>query len=207
MYYRPETDQDHGLPHNPYNAIIAPRPIGWVSTVDENGVANLAPFSFFNAAAYHPPILTVSFTGEKLGDRQGERKDTLANIRATGEFAVNIVSTALIEQMNITAGHLPPDGEEFELAGLTAAPCNEITPPRVGESPASLECRLLQLVELPNNAPGCNVTVFGQVVGVHIDDAILKNGMIDPSIYKPLARMGYVNYATIDSVFNLKRPS
>ncbi|MGB0506261.1 MAG: flavin reductase family protein [Pikeienuella sp.] len=206
MFYKPETDQDHGLPHNPFNAIIAPRPIGWVSTADAHGVPNLAPFSFFNGAAYSPPIIMLAFTGQKLGPQEGDRKDTLANIRETGEFAVNIVPTALMDQMNITAGHYSRLGDEFEEAGLTALPCNEIAVPRVGESPATLECKLLQVVDLPNNAPGCNVTVFGQVVGVHIDDAILTDGLIDPSIYKPLARMGYLNYATIDSVFELKRP-
>jgi flavin reductase (DIM6/NTAB) family NADH-FMN oxidoreductase RutF len=206
MFYKPETDQDHGLPHNPFNAIVTPRPIGWVSTADAHGVPNLAPFSFFNGAAYNPPIVTVAFTGQKLGKQEGDRKDTLANIRATGEFAVNIVPTALMDQMNITAGHLSRLGDEFEEAGLTALPCNEIAAPRVGESPATLECKLLQAVELPNTGPGCNVTVFGQVVGVHIDDNILKNGLIDPSVYKPLARMGYLDYATIDSVFELKRP-
>jgi flavin reductase (DIM6/NTAB) family NADH-FMN oxidoreductase RutF len=205
MYYRPGQD-DHGLPHNPFNALITPRPIAWVSTVDENGDANLAPFSFFNGAAYEPPIVTVAFTGAKLGALLGERKDSLANIRATGEFAVNLVPTSLKDAMNATAGHYAAGESEFAAAGVTPLPCSEIAPPRVAESPATLECRLLQVVDLPNNGAGTNATVFGQVVGVHINDDILKDGLIDPTIFQPLARMGYLDYTSVTEVFTLKRP-
>lgn len=205
MFYRPGSE-DHGLPRNPFNALITPRPIAWVSSLSADGVANLAPFSFFNGAAYEPPIVTVAFTGAKLGAHEGERKDTLANIRETGEFAVNLVPTELKDAMNVTAGHLAAGESEFDAAGVTRAPCNEIAPPRVKEAPAALECRLVEVVKLPNNGPGENATVFGQVVGVHIDERILTDGFVDPTIYKPLARMGYLDYATVESVFTMKRP-
>ncbi|MGB0410068.1 MAG: flavin reductase family protein [Pikeienuella sp.] len=205
MFYRPGQD-DHGLPRNPFNALITPRPIAWVSTVDENGAANLAPFSFFSGAAYEPPIISVAFTGAKLGAHQGERKDSLANIRATGEFAVNLVPTALKDAMNVTAGHLAAGESEFEAAGVTPLACSEIKAQRVAESPATLECRMLQIVELPCEGVGTNATVFGQVVGVHISDDILKDGFIDPTIFQPLARMGYLDYTSVKDVFTLKRP-
>ncbi|MEM7547174.1 MAG: flavin reductase family protein [Pseudomonadota bacterium] len=205
MFYRPGQD-DHGLPRNPFNALITPRPIAWVSTADVDGIANLAPFSFFNGAAYEPPIVTVAFTGAKLGARQGERKDTLANIRATREFAINIVPTALKDAMNASAGHYGIGESEFDAAGVTPATCQTIACPRVAESPATLECKLVDLVELPNNGIGENTTVFGQVTGIHIDEAILKDGFVDPTVFQPLARMGYLDYATITDVFTLKRP-
>lgn len=205
MFYRPGRDE-HGLPHNPFNALITPRPIGWVSTKDAAGVSNLAPFSFFQGAAYLPPAISVAFTGAKLGAEQGARKDTLANIRATEVFAVNIVPAALTDAMNLSAAHLPEGESEFAAAGLTEASCEEIDCPRVVESPAAFECRLIQVVSLPNEGPGENATVFGQVVGIHIDESILTNGMVDPTVYQPLARMGYLDYTVVKEVFTLKRP-
>lgn len=205
MFYRPGRD-DHGLPRNPFNALITPRPIAWVASLDADGAANLAPFSFFNGAAYEPPIVTVAFTGWKLGDEEGERKDSLANIAATEEFSISIVPASLKDAMNATAAHLPAGVSEFDAAGVTPAPCEIIAPPRVAESPAALECRLIRIVDLPNDGPGRNATVFGQVVGVHIDDAILKDGFIDPTAFHPLARMGYLDYAQITEIFTLKRP-
>ena len=205
MYYRPGKE-DHGLPRNPFNALITPRPIAWVSTVDEAGRPNLAPFSFFAGAGYEPPIVSVAFTGAKLGDHTGERKDSLSNIRATGEFTVSLVTEALTHAMNATAAHLAAGESEWEAAGVTAAPCNEVAPPRVAESPASLECRVVHIAELPCDAVGENTTVFGQVVGVHIDDACLRDGFLDPTLYKPLARMGYLDYTVVRDVFTLKRP-
>lgn len=204
MYYRPS--DGHGLPRNPFNALITPRPIGWVSTIDAEGRPNLAPFSFFQGAAYEPPIVSVAFTGTKIGAHMGERKDTLANIRKTGEFAVNLVSAALTDAMNATAANLGAGESEFGPAGVTAAPCEEIACPRVAESPATLECRVVRIVELPNEGPGLNHTVFGQVVGVHIADEIMKDGFVDPTIFQPLARMGYLDYTVVRDVFTLKRP-
>ncbi len=205
MFYRPGLD-DHGLPRNPFNALITPRPIGWVASVDENGVPNLAPFSFFNGAGYEPPMVSVAFTGAKLGNLAGERKDTLANIKATKEFTVNLVSTALKDAMNATAAHMPAGQSEFAAAGVTEVASQVIAPPRVAESPATFECKLVEVVVLPNDGAGTNTTVFGQVVGIHISDDIIKDGFVDPTIYQPLARMGYLDYTTVTDVFTLKRP-
>ena len=205
MFYRPGVDA-HDLPRNPFNALITPRPIGWVSTIDGQGRANLAPFSFFQGAGYQPPMISLAFTGAKLGAYDGERKDTLANIRETGEFAVNIVPSALTHEMNASAANLGEGESEFEAAGVTATSCREIACPRVAESPATLECKLVQVVDLPNEGPGENATVFGKVVGIHIDDAIMRDGFIDPTLYKPLARMGYLDYTIVSEIFTLKRP-
>ncbi|MFN3262869.1 MAG: flavin reductase family protein [Pikeienuella sp.] len=205
MFYRPGQDE-HGLPRNPFNALITPRPIAWVSTRAADGTTNLAPFSFFNGAAYEPPIVSIAFTGAKLGAHKGERKDTLANIRETKDFAVNIVPSALKDAMNASAGHFGIGESEFAAAGVTEAPCETITAPRVAESPACFECRLVRLVELPNEGPGENVTVFGRVLGVHISESILTDGFVDPTKFHPLARMGYLDYATITEVFAMSRP-
>ncbi|MEL7462908.1 MAG: flavin reductase family protein [Pseudomonadota bacterium] len=205
MFYRPGRD-DHGLPRNPFNALITPRPIAWIVARDAAGVDNLAPFSFFNGAAYEPPIVSTAFTGAKLGDLKGERKDTLANIEATGVYSVNIVPTALKDAMNASAAHLAAGESEFAAAGVTNLPCAEIACGRVAESPAVMECELVQVVDLPNEGPGRNATIFGKVVGVHISDEILKDGFVDPTAYAPLARMGYLDYASITDIFTLKRP-
>lgn len=205
MFYRPGQD-DHGLPRNPFNALITPRPIAWVVSRDANGADNLAPFSFFNGAAYEPPIVSVAFTGIKLGAHKGEIKDTLTNIEETKVFSVNIVPTSLTDAMNASAAHLAAGESEFENAGVTPAACSEINCARVAESPATMECRLIELVNLPNDGPGRNVVVFGQVVGVHIADDILKDGFVDPTSFQPLARMGYLDYASITEIFTLHRP-
>lgn len=205
MFYRPGAE-DHGLPRNPFNALIAPRPIAWVSTRAADGSVNLAPFSFFQGAGYEPPMISIAFTGAKLGRHKGERKDTLANIRETKDFAVNLVPFALKEAMNATSAHLGAGESEFAAAGVTEAPCETISAPRVAESPACLECRLIRLVELPNEGPGENVTVFGQVLGVHISETILTDGFVDARKYHPLARMGYLDYAVVTEVFAMNRP-
>lgn len=200
MFYRPGIDE-HGLPHNPFKAVVAPRPIGWISTVDDNGRPNLAPYSFFNAIADSPPMVMYSSTGRKIGLDEG--KDSLANIRATGEFVANIVSFALKDRMNTSSGSYPAGEDEFARAGLTPLPCEVVRPPRVGEAPASLECRVWQIIELPGRA---NIMVIGEVVGVHINDAMIVEGKLDVTRYQPLARLGYRDYAAVTEVFSLKRP-
>lgn len=200
MFYRPGID-DHGLPHNPFKAIISPRPIGWISTLDSDGRANLAPYSFFNALSDNPPMVMFSNTGAK--DDQEYAKDSVANIRATGEFVVNIVSYDLKDKMNLTSAGLPADADEFEHAGLTKGDCNEITAPRVAASPASLECKLFKIVDLPGDH---NHMVIGRVVGIHIDDSAIVNGIFDVTTFNPLARLGYRDYTTVRDLFPLKRP-
>lgn len=201
MFYRPGLDP-HGLPHDPFKALVAPRPIGWISSVDAAGVVNLAPYSFFNAIADRPPMVIYSNTG--LKDGGGERKDTLANIRATGAFVANIVPLALAEAMNTTSAPFPPDTDEFAAAGLTPAPCRLVAPPRVAEAPAALECRLWQIVDLPGKA---NHLVIGEVVGIHIDEAVLVDGLVDVTLYQPVARLGYREYSAVSEVFRMTRPS
>lgn len=200
MFYRPGID-DHALPHSPFKAIVSPRPIGWISTVDAEGVANLAPYSFFNAVADNPPMVMFSSTGTKPD--QAQNKDSVANIRASGEFVVNVVSFALKEQMNASSAPLPAGGDEFEHAGLTKAPCRQIAPPRVAQSPAALECELFRIIDLPGEN---NTMVIGEVVGIHLSDSVLVNGIFDVTRYKPLARLGYRDYAVINDVFPLERP-
>ena len=201
MFYRPGIE-DHGLAHNPFKALVAPRPIGWIATLDAEGRANLAPYSFFNAIADTPPMVLYSNTGEKEGG--AGRKDTLANIRATGEFVANIVPFALRDAMNATSGPYPPDTDEFALAGLTPAPSRQVAPPRVAEAPAALECRLWRILDLPGKA---NHLVIAEVVGVHIDDAVIADGKVDVTRYQPVARLGYRDYAAVREVFQMTRPS
>jgi len=200
MFYRPNID-NHGLPHNPFKAIVSPRPIGWISTVDAEGRANLAPYSFFNAVTDNPPMVMFASTGTKPD--QDYAKDSVANIRATGEFVVNIVSTDLKDVMNKSSGALAAGADEFDHAGIPKADCNMVKAPRVAASPAALECKLFKIIDLPGVN---NVMVLGEVVGVHLDDTVIANGIFDVTRYSPLARLGYKDYTSVTDVFALNRP-
>lgn len=200
MFYRPGLDP-HGLAHDPFKALIAPRPIGWISTLDAAGRPNLAPYSFFNALADRPPLVMYASNGRKVG--LDEPKDTLANLRATAEFVVNVVPHALAQAMNLSSGHYPSGEDEFARAGLTPAPCRVVAPPRVAEAPAALECRVWKVIGLPGEG---NAMAIGEVVGVHIDEAVLEDGKVDVTRYRPLARLGYRDYAAVAEVFALARP-
>ena len=204
MFYCPA--DGHGLPHDPFKAIVTPRPIGWISTVDAEGRANLAPYSFFNGCGDAPPLVMFSQSGRK--SRPEPVKDSIANIRATGEFACNIVSQALKDAMNLSSGTYQPEVDEFELAGLTKAPGKSISAPHVGEAPAVLECRLVKIIDdLPSwHEHAFNIMVIGEVVGVHIDEAIIKDGRVDVLAYNPVARMGYMDYTTVTDVWEMHRP-
>jgi len=199
MFYRPENG--HGLPHNPFNAIVTPRPIGWVSTRDAEGRDNLAPYSFFNAVAYVPPQVMFASTSAKP-DRDGT-KDSVANIRETGVFCVNVVSEALTGAMNRTSGPWGREVDEFADAGIGKIGCETIPCARVAASPAALECKLTQIVQLPGEA---NFVVFGEVTGVHISDDCLVDGRFDVTRYNPLSRLGYMDYAVVRETFSLQRP-
>ena len=202
MFYR--TDQPHGMKHNPFKSLVVPRPIGWVSSLDAQGRGNLAPFSFFNAVAAAPPIVVLGCNG---WHGQGGDKDTLQNIKATGEFVVNIATWDLRDAMNKTSASAPHGEDEMALAGLEAAPSKLVKPPRVAASPVNLECVLLQTVALPADNPDePNNTIFGRVVGIHISEAIITGGMIDMGKFKPIARLGYHDYAVVDHVFTMRRP-
>ena len=199
MFYEPQ--YGHPLDRDPFNAIVVPRPIGWVSTCDPLGVANIAPYSFFNAVAYKPPQVMFASTGDKPDQVQG--KDSLANIRGTGVFCINIVEHAMRQQMNATSAPCPADTDEFALAGLESAPCHSIACRRVAAAPAALECRVGQIVELPGSG---NFVVFGEVVGIHLRDDCIANGRFEVLAFSPLARLGYEDYTSVTDSFCLTRP-
>ncbi|MBV9509958.1 MAG: flavin reductase family protein [Caulobacteraceae bacterium] len=197
-FYEPA--KGHGLKHDPMKAIISPRPIGWISTISLEGVVNLAPFSFFNAFNSRPPIL--GFSSEQLSD-------SLRNATETGEFVFNLATAELAQRMNTTSARVPPEVDEMQLAGLPAAPSRLVKPPRVAESPASMECRVLQVLHLQDldGQPTPAHLVLGQVVGVHIDKAFLKDGQFDTAGAQPLARCGYLSdYAVVRELFDMPRP-
>ena len=202
MFYRPV--DGHGLPRDPFNQIVAPRPIGWISSLDANGEVNLAPFSFFNAVAYVPPQVMFAATGPH---ELGGPKDSLRNVRETGEFVANLTSWELREAVNLTSTPAPHGVDEFEAAGLTKAPPKVVKPPRVAESPTNLECTLVEIVELRTpDANDPNTVVFGEVVGVHIADEVLVDGLIDARKLDAIARLGYDQYTRVVEVFSMARP-
>lgn len=203
MFFR--TSEPHGLKHHPFLAIVAPRPIGWVSSIDVQGRANLAPYSFFNGVAFSPPQVMFAVTGTH--PQGGGMKDTLANVRATKEFVCNYVTFDLREAMNQTAASAPHGVDEFALAGLTPEPAQIVKVPRVKESPVHLECRLVQIVELPANNPQMpNTVVIGEVLGIHVADAVIADGLIRYDKLDPIARMGYMDYARAGQYFAMDRP-
>lgn len=181
-----------------------PRPIGWVTTQDAAGRVNLAPFSFFNAIAGDPPMVCYAPSGLKA---DGSVKDSLANARATGAFVCNLATWELREAMNLTSASLPGGASEAEHAGLTLLPSTLVRPPRVAASPIHLECEVWQILDLPDDSRGePNNLVIGTVVGVHIDDSVLNEGRVDVTRFKPIARLGYMDYAVVEQVFSMQRP-
>ncbi len=192
---------NHGLPHDPFKALLAPRPIGWISTRDAEGRSNLAPYSFFGAVASNPNIVMVSSYGWK---------HTIANIGATGEFVCNMATWDLREAMNLSSAPLPQGRSEFAFAGLTEAPCVKVQAPRVAESPAAMECRLISLQPVLDvqGRETNHYMALGQVVGIHIADTALKDGLFDTAAVRPLARLGYMDYAVAgeESLFEMLRP-
>jgi flavin reductase (DIM6/NTAB) family NADH-FMN oxidoreductase RutF len=198
--------RDHGLAQDPLKSLIVPRPIGWISTVDGQGRVNLAPYSFYNAVSEFPPMVYFSITG-RYGDTP--TKHSRMNAEETGEFVVNMVSGALAEKMNITTAMVAYGVDEMKLAGLTPAPCRYVKAPRVAESPIALECKYWKTLEIPPEAgheSQKGSVVFGQVIGVHIDDAILKDGRVDVMAFRPVARLGYSEYTTTGNVWKMRRP-
>ena len=191
-------DNTHGLQIDPFKAIVAPRPIGWISSSSKAGIPNLAPYSFFNAMSETPHYIVFGSSGHK---------DSLSNIEATGEFAVNLATYELREAVNLSSARVAADVDEFKLAGVTATPCRMIKAPRVAESPCALECRLFQIVPLTDDhGDASNWAIFGRVVGIHIDDRFIKDGRLDSAAMRPIARLGYSDYSTVESVWRMKRP-
>ena len=199
MFY--EVSQGHGLPHDPFKALIAPRPIGWITAMSARGEVNLSPYSFFNAISDRPHMVAFSSDG---------RKDAVTFVEETGEFVCNLATFDLREKMNATSAPLPRGTSELDHAGLTAAPSRLVKPPRVAESPAALECKWLQTVPLTplDGADPRYYLVIGQVVGIHIEDCFIVDGFLDTAAMRPIARAGYRDYfvSTPETRFSITRP-
>ena len=199
VFYAPDARPRDLLPHDPLKAIVAPRPIGWVSTISAAGAVNLAPYSFFNQIHTRPAILALASEG---------RKDTIRNLEEVGEFVWNLVSYDLREAMNASSATVAPGIDEFELAGLAKAPSRLVRPPRVAAAKAALECRLVEIVQV-KTASGRALDgwlAIGEVVGVHIDDAVIRDGRVDGAALRAIARCGYDEYALVGELFAMKRP-
>jgi flavin reductase (DIM6/NTAB) family NADH-FMN oxidoreductase RutF len=197
VFYEPS--KGHGLPHDPFKAIVAPRPIGWISTRGADGSVNLAPYSFFNALSSRPPL--VWFSSEGL-------KDSFTFARETGEFVANLVGGHISREMNATSVDAPRGVGEFDYAGLTQAPSRLVAPPRVAEAHAALECKVTELLE-PKGIDGRPVGVhvcIGEVIGVHIDEAVLTNGLFDNVKAGNVSRLGYMDFSTVTETFAMHRP-
>lgn len=199
MFYDTQSNA-HGMAHDPFKAIVAPRPIGWIGTKGRDGTRNLSPYSFFNAVGDRPKMVMFSSSG---------RKDSLRNVEQTGVFTASFVGRALLHQMSASSAAVPYEVDEFALAGLTAAPGRIVDAPYVGEAVAALECRVTKVVTLPDmeGKETDSHVVFGQVVGIHIADSMIRNGRFDLAAADPIMRLGYMDYAGMGPVFELRRPN
>lgn len=202
MFYEPRNN-DHGLPYNPLKACVVPRPIGWISTVDAEGAVNLAPFSFFNMLSYNPPY--VLFSSGMHPD--SAHKDTVLNIEQTGEFVYNMATWEQREAMNRSALIVERGVDELAAAGLEPLPSTLVRPPRVKGAPVHFECRHYRTLELPGNTPlAAHRLVFGEVVGVHVDDdALTAEGLLDVARIRPIGRLGYKDYVSVDKLFSMDK--
>ncbi len=198
MFYEPDK-RNHGLGGDPFKAIVAPRPIGWITSMDAKGNVNLAPYSFFNGIHGRPALVMFGSEG---------RKDSVSNIAETGEFVCNLATWDLRDAMNATSAPFEHGVNEMERAGLEAAPSRLVKPPRVAASPCALECKLLQIVSIDNahGIPANCQLVLGHVLGVHVDDRFIVDGRLDTAALKPIARCGYDQYAVVESLFAMTRP-
>jgi len=202
MFYEPRK-RNHGLPHDPFKSCVVPRPIGWITSLDEQSNVNLAPYSFFNALSTDPPFVMFSNNGALP---RGQ-KDTILNIEATKEFVCNLATWDLRFEMSETSAPAPFGTNEMTLAGLDAEPSALVKPPRVKAAPVHLECVYWKTIELPSSHPKVyNAMVIGEVVGVHIRDEVLTDGIVDIARIKPVARLGYKDYAVVERPFTMLRP-
>ena len=198
-YHSYDADSEHGLSHNPFKALIAPRPIGWISSLFEDGAVNLAPYSYFNALCDAPPLVGFSSSG---------RKHSLLNIERSGEFVHNLVSAEQMKQMNLTSAPLADGESEASAAGLPLVASDRVAAPRVDGAPAAMECRLVdirQLLDAEGNKTRCWF-VIGQVVRIHIDKVHIRDGLVDQLSMGLVSRLGYFDYAQVDNVFAMPRP-
>jgi len=198
MFYD-AVENSHGLPHDPFKALVAPRPIGWISTISKSGQVNLAPYSFFNGVSTDPNIVMFA---------SGGHKDSLVNAEETGEFVCSLATYDLRDQMNQTSAALAHGENEMEFANIEAAPSKLVAPPRVAASPVALECKYIQTVEMPIKSKSGTIyhVVFGHVIGVYINDDVIIDGLVDVTKMRPLARLGYHDYSVVDEVFSIARP-
>jgi flavin reductase (DIM6/NTAB) family NADH-FMN oxidoreductase RutF len=198
MFYSTDSNR-HGLSHDPFKAIVTPRPIGWIGSKGRDGSINLSPYSFFNAVCDTPKIIMFSSDG---------RKDSARNAEETGVFTANLVSRNLVDQMNASSVAVPYGVDEFAVAGLTAKAATLVDAPYVAEAFAVLECRVTEIRNpmTLSGVPAGNIMVFGEVVGIHIDEAIIREGRLDMELARPMGRMGYLDYGEASSVFEIRRP-
>ena len=201
MHYN-AIENHHNLKHDPFKALVTPRPIGWISSLSPDGILNLAPYSFFNAVSDKPHYVMFVSSG---------RKDSIYNVESTGEFTCSLSTWDTRDSMNISSATVSAGSDEFQLTGLETSPSNFVAPPRVKAAPAALECKFWKTVEMPDVTPASDrghFVVFGQVVGIYIDDTYIKDGMVDTGAMRPIARMGYMDYAVVnsDTIFTLNRP-
>lgn len=206
MFYEP-VKNNHGLSKNPFNSLVVPRPIGWISSIDTEGIVNLAPYSFFNAVCYRPP--TVMFASGPGSGTDG-MKDSLRNVEVTGEFVCNLANWETREQMNQTSASVSPKTDEMELSGLTPLSSNLVNVPRVAETPVNLECRYLKSVRVPSwDEKDRYFIVLGEVIGIHIrDEYLTEDGLVDIANINPIGRMGYNDYTSVsgNTIFTMVRP-
>lgn len=194
---------DHGFQYDPFKAIVAPRPIGWISSVAADGTVNLAPYSFFNAFSQAPHYVAFG-SGVSVADGM---KDSLSNIEATGEFVLNLATFNLREEMNASSRNAPPEVDEFEEAGLTKEASVLVKPPRVAGVAAAMECRHFQTVALPGDDGSVHDhMVIGRVLGIYIDDVFINDGRVDTAGMQPISRLGYSEYAVVTEAFRMRRP-
>ena len=204
MFFLPGTHKDHGLTYSPLKALISPRPIGWISSLSASGVANLSPYSFFNAIAELPPMVMFISAPDMREANRGGQKDSLANILETHEFGVNIVGSEQAEQMVKSSQDVTADIDEFDHTSLGKKEAEKISAPLVAGAPAHLECVYYDHITLPDNGRGNHsVMVMGTIVGIHIDEAIIADGRVDVSRYTPVARLGYKDYTAVRDLFEM----
>jgi flavin reductase (DIM6/NTAB) family NADH-FMN oxidoreductase RutF len=203
MYYEIAAN-DHGLPYDPLKGCVVPRPIGWISTISKAGVVNLAPYSFFNILSYDPPYVVFS-AGGNVKDKGV--KDTVVNVEETGEFVYNLATWAQREQVTRSALIVDRGVDELAAAGLTPLPSRLVRPPRVAGAPVHFECRHFKTIELPGRRPiSSHRVVFGEVIAVHIDDDVItREGLVDVLKMRPISRLGYKDYCSIESIFQMEK--
>ena len=200
MFYEPNKKCPFKI--DPFKSIVFPRPIGWISSISKNGIANLAPYSYFNSVADEPPQVMFCSNGSTA---YGKYKDSLSNILSTKEFVVNFVTSTLRNQMNISSKDFKPDEDEFFFSNLKKKKSKLVKAPSVKDSPANLECKLIETIKLKSNSKKTSIMVIGEVIGIHISNKFIKNGRVDSVSMRYIARMGYSEYTTVSSKFSLRR--